>query len=304
MSLSRRLGKDLESDFRLNMKGKGGGGSSSGTQVQTTVPWSGQQGYLTKGFQAAEKNLNSGGPQFFGGQTYADLSPQTNDALGMMQNRATNGSPLNEGAKSLIGSTMNGDYLNNNPYLDQMFQQGADKIAGNVNAQFSGAGRTGSGAHAGRLAEEQGDLYSNMYGNQYQQERKNQLGAATLAPSLAANDYADMDRLAQVGSIYEGQDQRGINEDMARFNHYENLPDENLAKYIAAIQGNYGSSTTTTGTNPSTQSNSLAGALGGGLAGVGLGGAFTEGGIAALGAGGIGAVAPWALGGALLGGIL
>jgi len=219
MSLSRRLGKDLENDFRLNMKGKGGSGSS--TTVQKADPWVGQQPYLKDTFKQAQNNYRDGGPEFFGGQTYADFSPQTNNALGMMQDRATNGSPLNEGAKSLIGSTMNGDYLNNNPYLDGMFQQGADKISGNVNAQFSGAGRTGSGAHAGRLAEEQGDLYNNIYGGQYAAERKNQLGAATLAPSLAANDYADMDRLAQVGSTYEGQAQRGINEDMSRFNHNE-----------------------------------------------------------------------------------
>ena len=282
--LRGRFDRDLENDFRLNMKGKSSGGSSGGTQVQKTVPWEGQQPYLTDVFKKAQNNFNSGGPDFFGGQTYADLSSQTNDALGMMQDRATNGSPLNEGAKSLIGSTMNGDYLNNNPYLDQMFQQGADKISGNVNAQFSGAGRTGSGAHAGRLAEEQGDLFNNIYGGQYQQERKNQLAAATVAPSLAQNDYADMDRLAQVGSIYEGQDQRGINEAMARFNHYENLPDENLAKYSAAIQGNYGGTSTTNTSQDGGGSSSLSGALGGAMTGGSMFGPWGAAGGALLGA--------------------
>jgi hypothetical protein len=293
MSLFRR---DIENDHRLHMKGKSGGGGGGGTQVQKTVPWDGQQPYLKDVFGQAQNNYRSGGPEYFGGQTYADLSGQTNNALGMMENRAMSGSPLNDGAKDLVQSTMNGDYLNSNPYLDQMFQQGADKIKGNVNAQFSSAGRTGSGAHAGRMYEEQGDLYNNMYGGQYQQERKNQLAAATLAPGLAQNDYADMDRLAKVGSVYEGQNQKGINEDMARFNHYENLADENLAKYVAAIQGNYGGTSTTTSKDSGGGKDWLAGAAGGAMTGLGLGEGMGLTGMAALG--------PWAAGGALLGAVL
>jgi hypothetical protein len=223
---------------------KGGG---SNTTTQKADPWSAQQPFLTTGFEQADNLLNSGGPQYYDKATYTPFSQQSETAMGMTEDRALAGSPLNTGAQGLAMDTLQGKFLNSNPYLESMFQQGSDKIAENVNAQFSSAGRTGSGAHVGRMTEEMGDLYNNMYGNQYQQERQNQMNTMQIAPQLAATDYHDISQLGQIGSMVEGKAGEIIEDDMNRFNFYQNAPESNLANYIAAIQGNYGGSTRSTG---------------------------------------------------------
>ena len=65
--------------------GKGGGDT---TTTQKADPWSGQQPYLKFGFNQAQNLYNSGGPQFYPGRTYVPFSGQTEQALGMAQNRA------------------------------------------------------------------------------------------------------------------------------------------------------------------------------------------------------------------------
>lgn len=221
----------------------------SSTQTQKADPWAAQQPYLTRGFQQAGNLLDSGGPQYYDKATYTPFSAPTEKAMGLIEDRALSGSPLNSGAQSVAMDTLQGNFLNNNPYLESMFQQGTDKIAANVNAQFTSAGRTGSGAHTGQLAEEMGDLYNNMYGSQYQQERQNQLNTMQLAPQLAESDYADFSRLGQVGQAVEGKAAEIIRDDMNRFNFYQNAPEDNLARYIAAIGGNYGGQTTSSSKN-------------------------------------------------------
>ncbi|TNF09396.1 MAG: hypothetical protein EP323_00410 [Gammaproteobacteria bacterium] len=290
-SKAAKEGGFFMSDLHRFEKGKGGGGS---TTVQKADPWKGQQSYLTDTFNEAQNIYKSGGPNFYNQATYTPFSPQSEMAMQLTQDRAMNGSPLNYGAQDLAFNTMRGDYLNNNPYLDQMFQQGADKIAGNVNAQFSNAGRTGSDSHAGVLADSMGDLYNNMYGQNYANERQNQMNAMQLAPGLANTDYADFEKLGQVGQMVEGKAGQVLQDNINRFDFYQNRPEDALAKYVAAIQGNYGGSSVSS-TDTQTSSNPLAGAIGGGLVANGLGASLSGAGLAG----------PWGIaGGALLGGLL
>lgn len=218
----------------------------SNTTTEKADPWGPQQPYLTRGFQEAGNLLDSGGPQYYDRATYTPFSAQSEKAMGMVEDRAIAGSPLNAGAQGLAQNTLDGQYLNSNPFMDNMYQQGADKITENVNAQFTSAGRTGSGAHVGRMTKELGDLYNNMYGSQYQQERQNQMNTMQIAPQLAETDYNDAARLGQVGQAVEGKAGEIIQDDMNRFNFYQQSPEQNLAQYIAAIQGNYGGTTSST----------------------------------------------------------
>jgi len=61
--------------------GSGGGGQSTNT-VQQADPWSGQQPYLTSGFEAAQNRLGSDQPNFFPGNTVA---PFNSNELAMQQ---------------------------------------------------------------------------------------------------------------------------------------------------------------------------------------------------------------------------
>lgn len=123
-------------------------------------------------------------------------------------------------------------------------------------------------------------------------------GAAALAPTAANFDYQNIDRLMGVGSQVEGMAGNILQDQMNRFNYYQQAPEQNLARYIAAIQGNYGG---TTMTEQDAGSNPLAGAAGGAMLGAALPsmfpGTFSQWGTTPLG--------PWGmLGGAVLGGLL
>lgn len=403
---------------------------SSGTQVSKSEPWSAQQPYLRSGFQAAEQNFNSPGPQYYPNATYTPFSPQSEMAMGMMQNRAINGSPVESGMQDYVTRTMqnpggqptqmalnrqmfnmptlgqtsgyadaqdpsayrgflsnqngqtpnfagdganvqnnlmgtaNGQYLGANPYLDQQYNSAARRVTENfndavmpgLNATFAGAGGSGSQIHrelaldsADELGQNLSDLAGNMYGNNYQQERDRQLqasgllsqddlsrrglnadvynqgqgrmldagragltdnldrlrlggdlynqssnrtidaanastgllsaqhdaasGAASMAPQAAGLDYLNIANLGQVGDQVEGKGQEVLNDYMNRWNFYQQQPDDRLANYIAAIQGNYGG-IDRSGTLQSPGAGAAGGAIAGASAGSKVGGGW------------------------------
>ena len=53
----------------------GGGSSGSTTTVQKADPWSGQQPFLTYGFEEAQDRFESDQPQFFPGGTISPFNP-------------------------------------------------------------------------------------------------------------------------------------------------------------------------------------------------------------------------------------
>lgn len=100
--------------------------------------------------------------------------------------------PTGESALTTAGSdymtdVIGGDYLNNNPYLDDVYNKAAGKVTAGVNANFSKAGRYGSGAHQGVLAENLGNLATDIYAGNYNQERTRQQQAGLMAPETGAS---------------------------------------------------------------------------------------------------------------------
>jgi len=258
--------------------GGGGGGQS---QTQTVEPYSAQQPYLDRGFERAEDLYNSQFQQFYPGQTFAPFAPEQAYALTAQTNRALNGSPLVGKSQQQIDSTLSGDYLGANPYLDQEFSRVEDKINSSINSNFSKAGRYGSGLHKSEIADKIGQAAGQFYGDNYRNERTNQLRAASYAPQLANQDYFDIAQLAQAGDARQAMGQRFIDEQKARhdFNDPYSQDKQRLADYTNFVGGNYGSqSTSETPTNGTSTGLGLLGlglsAFGGG-SGSFLGGLFS-----------------------------
>jgi hypothetical protein len=252
---------------------------SSGQQVQTQTNSTPQAQYLPDIFNRATNLYGSGGPSYYPGQTHVPFSGETEQALTGIASRAQGGNSLNADAMGLARDTMRGDYLNNNPYLDQVYGRASRGVTRNfnesvmpgVNATFSRAGRFGSNAHQNTLDQASdtlgrslGEMGADIYGGNYQQERGRQLLAASAAPHLA---YADFDRLADVGRRREGLSERALGGDIARHNFNQERPYNALSRYLAALQGNYGS--TQTAARPLYR-NQAAGVLGGAAAGGGI----------------------------------
>ena len=149
-------------------------------------------------------------------------SAATQQALQMAQERAIGGSPLLRAGQAEQLATIQGRGVN--PFLGGALEQ-ANRLAGerytqniqDLQSQASSAGRYGSaamGQQAGKaqdifaraLAEQGGQLaYSSA-----EAERARQVAAAQAAPQMSAADYADMQRLLQVGQAREGYDQQAI----------------------------------------------------------------------------------------------
>lgn len=116
------------------------------------------------------------------------------DPAQIAQNRQVQvGDGLTDLTRKTFNQTMRGNYLNNNPYLDQTFNRASDAVTRQwnesvmpgVNSTFSLAGRTGSGAHqnaVNQASEQLGDTLSDLgnqiYGQNYQQERDRMMQAA------------------------------------------------------------------------------------------------------------------------------
>lgn len=252
------------------MSGGGSGGGQTTNTVQKADPWSGQQPFLSDVYSQAQGLHGSQPLQYFPGQTYANLAPETEASLGFQTQRAIQGSPLTAAAQGQLTSTLQGDYLNaGNPYMGQMMDTVAGQVRPRIDAQFAQSGRYGSGAHANAassaLANTAGQLAYQNYGD----ERQNQLRAMLFAPQLAQQDYFDAAKLAEVGGVREDLSQQGINEQMQRFQFENMAPWQQLAMYQNMIQGNPGSVNTSTTTQP--RRSLGAGMIGGGVAGGGLG---------------------------------
>lgn len=301
------------------MGGKGGGGGST-TTVQKADPWAGQQPYLQDIFQQAQQLYNSGGmaPNYYPGQTVADQSQWTQNALQMQADRAQNGSPLIDNASNAMNNITTGQALQNNqglnvlnqlsqednPYVDELYNRANSQAQSAINGNFSSAGRYGSGAHAAASADAANNLANEMYsslwdkradaaqaaGQLYNTGIGQQVVAGQAGQQLANQAYTDAAALGQAGSAMDDYNQQKINADIDRYNYNQQQALLALQNYNNLIQGSYGGTTTTTGQQTSS----------GSTLGNALGGALTGGGLAYM----LGASNPIIGGAALAGGLL
>ena len=226
--------------------------------TQTSTPWPAQKQALTTGYNAASSNILNNPTSFFGGQTFPDFSPETQAALGTQTDRAVQGNPLLGQAQDYTGDVLGGQYLDpaSNPFFQGTMDSIISAIRPGVDSMFAGGGRAGSPAHAEALGRGVSRGAMPYFANEYGRERGIMEGAANRAPGLAREDYFDPGQLAGVGAQREGQAQRGINEDIARFEFGENEPASRTRDYLASIQGmpTFG---TTTGAQQNTANTGL-----------------------------------------------
>lgn len=213
----------------------GGGGGQ--TQTTTTEPWSGVRGYLRGMYGAAKQDVLNRPLEFFPGQTYVDYSPETEMALTGQYNRALAGSPLNPAAQNQVIGTLGGQYLGQNPYLDQLQQNVLGTVKPGVDTMFEMAGRGGSPLQAEALGRgvSQG-MAPHLFGS-YEAERQRMMDASRLAPQLAREDYFDIGQLGQVGAAREAMSQRELSDAMARHEFAQMEPYQRIQRYGGILGG-------------------------------------------------------------------
>ena len=281
------------------------GKSSKNTSTTNTIsePWSGVQPYLKSAYGEAAAQYKKGAPGYYPGQLVAPMSGYTSGALDSMAQRAQQGSDLTRAAQGELTKTLGGQYLNGNQYLQgamnaatrPMIDAYTKTIMPGIDSTFAGAGRYGSGAHAGavndagnNLMTQIGDVTSNMAYQNYGDERQNQIRGMLFAPDLANQDYQDINMLGQAGAGFDQYNQDLINADLQKYNYNSQKDFNFLSQYLGLLNGAQGGSQTTT--SPVARSNPFTTGMGGAMAGAQLGslipGIGT--GIGALAGGGLG----------------
>lgn len=241
-----------------------------------TDPWAPAMPSVERGLSAANDVFTQRqGQTFFPGQTYADFSPETEKALTGIAARAQGGSPLVRGAQGLVSDTINGNYLDaGNPHFGAMTDRITQSVLPSITSQWAKAGRgTGNGEVVEAASRGLGDSIGQLAYQNYSQERGNQIQAATMAPTLANQDYADMERLLGVGQMRQDQTQRGIDEQMARHQYSQDQGANALREFQGFTNpvAQLGQTSTSQGTTTSQQQQSpVQTAVGAGLMGASL----------------------------------
>lgn len=314
-------------------------GSSSGNQTVTnrTEIDPVTQAWRSTIIGAGADLYNRGVPDYYPGSTVTPFSGQTVGGLNYLQNYAQQGATNLDAANAsqsralsgynpALGGALdasNGSLSNNpaiqnlgqygaaeNPYLQSLFNAGAQQVGNAVNAQFMKAGRFGANdAHQGTMAREMGNLWSQIampaYENQqnrglqaaqaqgslwdasqnrrlqgtdllggiWSQGNEDALRAAALQPSLYQYGMMPGQSMLDVGGMYEDQYGRYLAEDIDRYNYGYNAPWDLLGRYTSMVNGLPDFSGQAT-TGPSQQPNRGMSALGGAMSGVSMGSSF------------------------------
>lgn len=228
-------------------------GKDEGNEVTTSLA-SYIEPYVKTGLAGAANLYESGGPEFYPDATYVPFANQTERGLQMLETQGTPSQTTNLG--TLLDNTLSGNFLSptTNPYLSQTYQQAAGELTDTftnqvlpaLSAQFGSAGGSGSQIQgqiatnaAGKLADSLAKLQTNLYGQNFQQERARQMQAGQMLPmytQLARQPI--MDQL-QVGSAVEGKAQEILADEINRFNYYQTRPEINLQNYLRNISGSF-----------------------------------------------------------------
>ena len=228
-------------------------GKDGGNEVTTSLA-SYVEPFVKAGLTGASQLYESGGPEFYPDATYTPFANQTERGLQMLEAQGTPSQTTNLG--TLLDNTIQGNFLDptTNPYLSQTYQQAAGELTDTftnqilpaLSAQFGSAGGSNSQIQgqiatnaAGKLSDSLAKLQTNLYGQNFQQERGRQMQAGGMLPmysQLARQPI--MDQL-QVGQAVEGKAREVLQDEINRFNYYQTRPEINLQNYLRNISGNF-----------------------------------------------------------------
>ncbi|GAA4665793.1 tail fiber domain-containing protein [Bartonella pachyuromydis] len=247
-------------------------------QVQTTTQTNAPPAWAADIFKKASGQAldlyNKGiGGNVYQGERVAGLGSITQNALtGLQQAASQYNNPAltqwfntpTQSAYNLLGMAK-GDWIGGNSKFNAALQNALSQTSDAINQSMSGAGRYGSGAHTGVLADELGALATKASAEQYNQDVRNMMNANQMIDrSLydqvnAANNYYQGQSNAQSNALKGGliQDMNRQNMLDAQRQKWEEQDNqewnrlEQLLRVGTQAAGNYGTTSGKSTTMPS-----------------------------------------------------
>lgn len=242
----------------------GGGTTDTSTNNE---PWGPQADALRRIFGLSEDIYDQGPLDYFSRSTVGGRSAATLESEAGALDRVRNDRTAPVGA--YLDDVISGRYLDidSNPNLRAVGDAAAQDITRHYqtaiapNLSLAGHGRAGSSAEATYRHESQRDLgdslsqmYSGLYGGQYEAERGRQQGASALMPQIQGSRRADLAFGHSMGESADAYDQRLLNDLIARFEFDRDEPSLRLSRHrsnivdgLSTVPGAGGSSTSSSG---------------------------------------------------------
>lgn len=192
-------------------------GTSSTTKTESKPPEWSIPAYKMAGQEAIDLYNSGAGGNVYQGSTVAGLSDTTMGGINSLATAGANTNtagtrPLFEGlGAASVGPSYSEQNLAeiasgaDNPYFERALEGQLGKTASQVQSQFAGAGRYGSGANQGVLTNELGSIRSDALSNQWNQNIQNQLAATG---QMDASRNAGLDRALSATGQMSAQDQQ------------------------------------------------------------------------------------------------
>jgi hypothetical protein len=250
VNISRRqlyaMGEPIgEGATREDVSGRrilGDGGGGGGGQSVTTQEIPGELKPLASAYTAKAMGLSSQPFQAYTGQRFADLNGTQQSGLGMIEQRAQDGSSIVNTAEGNLAQMMGGGP---NPYLDAMVSKAQASALGAGQQAGVRSGSFGNSGIAEATAKQVGDIATNMYGQAYESDAARRLQAIGMAPGLNQAGYQDAQQLLQAGQIRQDQEQQGLDFGYQTFQEEQNKPYKDLAAMAGVFNSNLGGTSTT-----------------------------------------------------------
>lgn len=243
------------------------------TTQNAPLPW--VQPYLQDYMARAQEVANT--PYQASPGTAVGPNQMQTTAWDAIANRAMQGSPVNAAAQNLATNTMNGGFLNNNPYLSDAISNAQGDLVKSWNmvqkpAWDTAMARSGSFGNSGIMEMNQaaqsdlqknlGRIGTDMRLGAYNTERQMMQNAMGMAPTLANQDYYDANQLNLAGQQANAYNQEAANQNYRWWQEAQNFPQQQLDAYGSALgMGGRMAGTQTQTPDPSRLSTAAGGAL-------------------------------------------
>jgi hypothetical protein len=240
-----------------------GGGGSNVTQTQKFEPpaftTDGSAGTSWQDFLKSSADVNSRPMPQYNMPRVAPINSNQLAGLNMAADRGMNGDPYSNQSKQLGMQTMQGDFLNGNPYLDKVIGNNANNMAqgyaqgtaatnaamANQQGAFGGSGYTNMQDQASQgLARQIGQMADQSRANNYQFERGQQANAMGMAPQFAAMDWQDIKGLTGSGDAMNSYTQSLLDSGFNQMQEQINYPlqqQERMGNDLSRASGTGGS---------------------------------------------------------------
>lgn len=215
-----------------------------GSQTTKSAPWSAQAPYLKQIFGQAQDLYQGTAPQYYPGSTVSPFNSTESGALNNISSLGAN-DPTTAAATGFNSDLLNGQYLNSNPYQDDTAKSVLSQVIPSITSQFVKDGSMGNPQAAYAAAQGATSALAPIEYQNYQNDIGNMIKGEALAPQTQGMQYTDYTNQFGAGQQQQNQSQSQLTDQVNRFNYNQNLPEQQLQKYLQTVSGNYGGTQTT-----------------------------------------------------------